>query len=119
MTATVHTGRLNGTNIGGGPPVEFTHTNSTGGNVRIIFYWLYSGNGSGGFDLRWGDLSDSNLFNYQNVMHDVVAGKHVYGTVNPNYNLPTEIVLADGNGVRIKADNNANNIMYHFVAIPE
>ena len=52
-------------------------------------------------------------------MHDVVAGKHVYGPVNPNYNLPTEIVLADGNGVRIKADNNANNIMYHFVAIPE
>ena len=46
MAATVYTGRKQ----------NFTYTNNTGGNVRVIIYWLYvdQTHGADRLTMRWG-----------------------------------------------------------------
>ena len=138
MTATVISARHGG---GPGGSGDFTlYTNSTGGNVRIIFNYV-SASGNGHLRFRWGDPNgtygggDSGMPSFD-CYASTELGKHVAVCVGGCYNLgggagslstgtsfsgPTELVLADTHvlKVNIPATMNDWGVMWNILAIPE
>ena len=138
MTATVISARHGG---GPGGSGDFTlYTNSTGGNVRIIFNYV-SASGSGYCRFRWGDPNgtysggDSGMPSFD-CYASTEFGKHVAVCVGGSYNLgggagslstgtsfsgPTELVLADTHVLKVNIPNTMNDwgVMWNILAIPE
>ena len=131
MAATVYNGKGN-----------VTHSNSSGGNQRIVIYWIYKENAAV-VDVKWGDLS-SNSFNTatMNTNTDHYVGKMLaYGMVSSGSNqtiiaekaynnsssvdsppVPVEVFIADGESFSITTGNaSPTNIIrgYNFIVIPE
>ena len=128
MAATVYTGRNQ----------DFAYTNSTGGNVRVIIYWLHiQYTSSEWVKLIFGDTTGGTSSNdYVEYTLDVGSsgtlrfGKNVAAyaegdrALNNMYSTdpfaaPTEIFLANGHVFRIDAQEDADVLAYNFVVIPE
>ena len=120
MTTTVYNGRVIRPN--NGSPSTFTYTNSTGGNVRVIIYWFYGGAGSGGHGMymKWGDLSGSDHCTAR-CQNDDVFGKHVNGNADLTYNsnVPTEMILSNGQSWKMEAMDSAGWGEYSIAVITE
>ena len=131
MAATVYNGKGN-----------VTHSNSSGGNERIVIYWIYKENADT-VDIKWGDLS-GNDFNTatMNTNADQYVGKTLaYGMASSGSNqsiiaeksynnsssidsspVPLEVFIADGEGFSITTTNLAPITIirgYNFIVIPE
>ena len=131
MAATVYNGRGN-----------VTHSNSSGGNQRIVIYWIYKEN-TNTVDIKWGDLS-GNDFNIatMNTNVDQYVGKTLaYGMASSGSNqtiiaeksynnsssidsspVPLEVFIADGEGFSITTTNVSPVTIirgYNFIVIPE
>ena len=131
MAATVYNGKGN-----------VTHSNSSGGNERIVIYWIYKENADT-VDIKWGDLSGTD-FNTatMNTNADQYVGKTLaYGMASSGSNqtiiaeksynnsssidsspVPLEVFIADGEGFSITTTNLAPITIirgYNFIVIPE
>ena len=120
-----------------------THTNNSGGNERILIYWIHK-DSSAVVTIHWGDLSaadkptatmDSNTNQYVglNLAYSMGSGNpSSAGTqvgeksYSSSYTadgkpVPTELFLADGEGFSITAPGASSNIIkgYNFIVIPE
>ena len=139
MTATVYTGRRQ----------NFTYTNNTGGNVRVIIYWLYvyQTNGSDRLQMRWGtqtsgefptntsytnwaetdDWGGSTTFHMGKNCIFNNASDHMSSNSKRDGNsfaYPSEIYLANGHVFEIKSTGSTSDIEerimgYNIVVIPE
>tara|TARA_B100000131_G_scaffold126112_1_gene123280 strand:+ start:410 stop:814 length:405 start_codon:yes stop_codon:yes gene_type:complete len=132
MAATVYTGRNQ----------NFTYTNSTGGNVRLIIYWLYvdQSAGSDRLTMRWGasgfsgntyaqtgEWGGSTTFHmgknciFNNNSADLSSNSL---RDNNSFAYPSEIYLANGHVFELISTNSGSaapdRIMgYNIVVIPE
>ena len=126
MAASVYTGKNQ----------DFTYTNSTGGNVRVIIYWLHAEWTSNQYvKLVWGNISGgSNDYVEYPVLNTnngaVRMGKSVAAYAEGDRALnnmyatnstaaPCEIFLANGHTFKIDADENSDVLGYNVVVIPE
>tara|TARA_B100000700_G_C14985272_1_gene828506 strand:- start:1189 stop:1632 length:444 start_codon:yes stop_codon:yes gene_type:complete len=145
MTATVHTGAINGT---GGNNVSVLYNNTTGGNVRIIWYYMYIGSQGSGQQKMFigGDApADGDLYSLQQngqnmdtvkleTPQQMYLGKNM-GIITNSQNsfqnastaqyarFPIEVMLADGDKMSYWTNaswaSDSTAILYNFVAIPE
>ena len=133
MAATVYNGKGN-----------VTHSNSSGGNQRIVIYWIQKEN-SAVVDVKWGDLS-GNSFNTatMNTNTDQFIGLNLaYSMLSGNPNsygnnageksysgssnvagapVPVEMFIADGESFSITTGAGAPTDIirgYNFIVIPE
>ena len=138
MAATVYTGRKQ----------NFTYTNNTGGNVRLIIYWLYVYQTAGAdrLTMRWGTQTSGGFpanASYTNwaESYDWGGSKTFYMGKNmissnssdknglnaspgEGYSYPGEIYLANGHVFEIKSTGSTSDIEerimgYNIVVIPE
>lgn len=145
MTSTIVTGVLNGT---GGNNTTVLYNNDTGGNVRIIWYYMYVGykNGAsqsmfiGGDPPADGDLySNQQSGTFMNVVRletpqqlyagtnlAVITGNdHIHNNASTanNARFPLEVMLANGHKLSFWTDSvwvgNETALHYNFIAIPE
>ena len=132
MAATVYTGRNQ----------NFTYTNSTGGNVRLIIYWLFVDQSAGAdrLQMRWGASGFSGN-TYAETAEcggsiDFHMGKNCIVSNNndkvssnaqgtgASFSFPGEIYLANGHVFELISTNSGSaapdRIMgYNIVVIPE
>ena len=130
MAATVYNGKGN-----------ITHTNSSGGNERIVIYWIYKEN-SAVVDVKWGNFSGNFNTATMNTNADQYVGKTLaYGMASSGSNqtiiaeksynnsssidsspVPLEVFIADGEGFSITTTNVSPVTIirgYNFIVIPE
>ena len=130
MAATVYNGKGN-----------ITHTNSSGGNQRIVIYWIYKEN-SAVVDVKWGNFSGNFNTATMNTNADQYVGKTLaYGMASSGSNqtiiaeksynnsssidsspVPLEVFIADGEGFSITTTNVSPVTIirgYNFIVIPE
>ena len=126
MAATVYTGRKQ----------NFTYTNNTGGNVRVIIYWLYvdQTHGADRLTMRWGTQTSSSWptnASYKNWAEsydwggskDFHMGKNIMSSngqdhVSSNakadssgsFAYPSEIYLADGHVFEITSTGSTSDV---------
>ena len=119
MAATVITKELNGSLTGqSGSDESYTYTNSTGGNVRAILYWVNGGQGGAASTLRWGDLTDQYLYTEVTFPASVAWGRGVVGPATAD-NYPTELLLANGHKFTFECNPNHTNLCFTVLIIPE
>ena len=129
---------------GGGPPggygVHTIYTNSTGGNVRIIFQDCGSMGGSGNIVFRYGDPSHAGGENgliYFTLPANTRFGKNLavcspsntfslggngaYATGGAPVAVPTEIMLADTHILKVDVASGIDDwgFQYSILVIPE
>ena len=130
MAATVYNGKGN-----------VTHSNSSGGNERIVIYWIYKEN-SAVVDVKWGNFSGNFNTATMNTNADQYVGKTLaYGMASSGSNqtiiaeksynnsssidsspVPLEVFIADGQSFSITTGSGTPvNIIrgYNFIVIPE
>jgi len=130
MAATAYNGKGN-----------ITHTNSSGGNERIVIYWIYKEN-SAVVDVKWGNFSGNFNTATMNTNADQYVGKTLaYGMASSGSNqtiiaeksynnsssidsspVPLEVFIADGEGFSITTTNVSPVTIirgYNFIVIPE
>ena len=135
MTATVYNGQLTGT---GAIHIQTFYTNNTGGNVRIIWNYIFFGNSypagfnmfigtsTGGADATTLELSSFGQGGFYSGKHMGIyaASQNAYNGAggNPGH-MPLELVLANGHTMSLQIpaqiDNNAFAMRYNFLAVPE
>tara|TARA_B100000475_G_C14800126_1_gene231545 strand:- start:56 stop:469 length:414 start_codon:yes stop_codon:yes gene_type:complete len=135
MTATVYNGELSGD---GSTHTQTFYTNSTGGNVRIIWNYIYFGNSyPAGFNMYIGtstSVANATTLELSSFgQGGFYSGKHmgIYAASNYSYSgaggspghMPLELVLANGHKMSLQIpaqiDNNAFAMRYNFLAVPE
>mgnify|MGYP001443967477 CR=1 FL=1 len=132
MAATVYTGRKQ----------NFTYTNNTGGNVRVIIYWLYVDQTAGAdrLTMRWGTQTSggwpSNA-SYKNWAEsydwggskDFHMGKNIMSSNGPHdhvssnaksdssgaFAYPSEIYLANGHVFEILCTGSTSNVQERMI----
>ena len=140
MAATVYTGQI-------WPGNSFTHTNSSGGNERVVINYIYAGNESGmasypitvkfGTSGENGNGHSGDMETYFQIGKYTSFGKSVswanssnnYGGGQNSFTSsgsategPCEIYLADGHHFKIESNSNLQNnnqARYQIVVIPE
>ena len=138
MAATVYTGQI-------WPGNDFTHTNSSGGNERVVINYIYAGNESGQANypitVKFG-TSGTNSSSGNNETSFGIAkytsfgksvswatssnsyggGQNAYTSSGSSTEGPTEIYLANGHHFKIETNNNLQNqaqARYQVLVIPE
>ena len=126
MAASVYTGKGR----------DFAYTNNTGGNVRVIIYWLHIyWNSSEYVKLVWGDLNGTSEDYVEHIIDEGQNGQIRFGKgvaayvegdrainnayAQDSFAAPTEIFLANGHVFRITAEEDEDVKGYNVVIIPE
>lgn len=128
MASTVYTGKNQ----------DFQYTNNTGGNVRVIIYWLqYQYNSNEYVKLVFGDLNgtSNDYIEYILANSSSSGGARLGRNIATYYQgervlqqmissetsdaVPLEIFLANGHVFQIDAQDNADIFGYNIVVIPE
>ena len=138
MAATVYTGQI-------WPGNSFTHTNSSGGNERVVINYIYAGNESGQSNypitVKFGTSGTNSSSGDNETFFEIgkytTFGKSVawasssnqYGGGQNSYTAsgsatsgPCEIYLADGHHFKIETNNNLQNqaqARFQILVIPE
>ena len=145
MAAIVYNGVIRGT---GNHVVQTLYTNSTGGNVRVLWNWIEVGQGSdddarklyyGSTAPANGDINHTSGNNLSTIeiplKRGIKTGKDIAWYVQGTYTnfrkmsggnnmfFPLEIMLANTHKISLWTDSNLSSslvaIIYNFVVIPE
>tara|TARA_B100001996_G_scaffold374477_1_gene353158 strand:+ start:560 stop:979 length:420 start_codon:yes stop_codon:yes gene_type:complete len=139
MAATIYTGQIN-------PGSTFTHTNSSGGNERVVINYIYAGNESGAasypITVKFGTTGTNGTTGGDNETYFQIGkytsfgksvawatssnsyggGQNAYTSSGSSTEGPTEIYLANGHHFKIETNNNLQNqaqARYQVLVIPE
>jgi len=140
MAATIYTGTIN-------PGSTFTHTNSSGGNERVVINFIYAGNESGaasypitvkfgtsGTNSNTGDGDNETYFqiakytsfgksvSWANSSNTYGGGQNAHTSSGAATEGPSEVYLANGHHFKIETNSNLQNkaqARYQVVVIPE
>ena len=139
MAATVYTGQIN-------PGATFTHTNSSGGNERVVINYIYAGNESGAasypITVKFGTTGTNGTTNgdnetffqigkytqfgksvsWANSSNNPGAAQNAFTSSGVASAGPCEIYLADGHHFKIETNSNLQSqteARFQILVIPE